>query len=307
MYKATKTLQAIEEQILSDQGEKYRKYLRWNIMNAEDAFKTDKIPFRNHLGASVIGKKCARAIWYSYRWCKLPEIEGRVLRLFNRGHLEEARFISALECIEVTVHSKQTNGKQFKFPLHNEHFGCSLDGVAVGLPELSAGTAALNEYKTCNDKSFLDVSKNGVQESKPEHYIQMNIGMRLANLPVALYLAVNKNNDELHGEYIALDTSIADQYCERAEKIIWLEQPPPRISESPGWFECKWCDHYNICHQKAPIHKNCRSCKYAEPSQDESYAGCWFCKRTGQVIENGSIGSNEGPLFTTCEHYDPAA
>ena len=45
--------------------------------------------FRSHLGASVIGNKCKRAIWFNFRWVKKPEFSGRQLRLFNRGHKEE--------------------------------------------------------------------------------------------------------------------------------------------------------------------------------------------------------------------------
>lgn len=47
---------------------------------------------RGHLGASVIGNRCARAVWYGFRWAYQERHLGRILRLFSRGHEEEPRF-----------------------------------------------------------------------------------------------------------------------------------------------------------------------------------------------------------------------
>jgi hypothetical protein len=58
---------------------------------------------RPHLGASVIGKECLRSIWYGWRWASLVHFEGRMLRLFNRGHEEEPRFVRWFERIGAAV------------------------------------------------------------------------------------------------------------------------------------------------------------------------------------------------------------
>lgn len=57
--------------------------------------------FRRHLGASIIGRDCEREIYYSHRWASPPSFEGRVLRLFNRGHEEEPRFIKWMRMIGI--------------------------------------------------------------------------------------------------------------------------------------------------------------------------------------------------------------
>ena len=44
---------------------------------------------RPHLGFSVIGRECLRAVWYGWRWVTNGKHEGRVLRVFRRGKLEE--------------------------------------------------------------------------------------------------------------------------------------------------------------------------------------------------------------------------
>src|SRR5688572_4793950 len=80
------------------------------LMHDIDQYAIDTYyePFRWHLGASIIGHECSRYLWFSFRWCARDEGEatkrdanshanlGRKLRLFNRGHREEARFIEYL-------------------------------------------------------------------------------------------------------------------------------------------------------------------------------------------------------------------
>lgn len=56
---------------------------------------------RNHLGASLIGRKCRRELWYSFRWATDTKHKGRMLRLFNRGHREEDRFVDWLRQVGV--------------------------------------------------------------------------------------------------------------------------------------------------------------------------------------------------------------
>ena len=52
--------------------------------------------FRDHLGASIIGKSCERALWYDFRWVTPSRFSGRLLRLFETGQLEEDRMVRNL-------------------------------------------------------------------------------------------------------------------------------------------------------------------------------------------------------------------
>ena len=58
---------------------------------------------RKHLGASIIGKKCAKQIWYNFRhaiagdFSSKNRTHGQMLRLFNRGHREEDAIRPILE------------------------------------------------------------------------------------------------------------------------------------------------------------------------------------------------------------------
>ena len=59
--------------------------------------------FRTHLGASLIGKACERALWYDFRWTTKAKFPGRVLRLFETGNREEERLVRNLRRTGATV------------------------------------------------------------------------------------------------------------------------------------------------------------------------------------------------------------
>ena len=68
IYLATKTLNAIDETIQSDQGAKFRQCLQKVLPHIGDAYRGEAELFRSHMGASGIAKECGRAIWYGFRW-----------------------------------------------------------------------------------------------------------------------------------------------------------------------------------------------------------------------------------------------
>jgi hypothetical protein len=287
-YRAQKTYDAINAAIEADSGNSFRQWEGIILPHITDAYRVDDMPFRHHLGASTIGSKCGRAIWYSFHWTTRPAFSGRMLRLFNRGHLEEGRFIAMLQMINVQVFQQDANGKQFRISDCAGHYGGSGDGVGLGIPDLNAGQYALLEFKTHGDKSFVSLTAKGVKESKPEHYVQMNQYMGKMGYGCALYGAVNKNTDELHLELVAFDKPNYEQHLDRAHKIVWMKTPPTKINESPGWFECRFCDHRDVCHMDAAPDRNCRTCGYSEPIDDGVNGGSWHCSKHNAIIPKNS-------------------
>jgi hypothetical protein len=273
MQIATKTLAAIEAALIKDQGAKYRGLLKDLMPTASDAYSTKEEDFRNHLGASLIGRECARELWFSFHWCTLERFDGRMLRLFNTGHLAEPKMVALLKLIGCQVWQIDANGKQFRINGHRGHFGGSMDGVAVGIPDLPEGLAAITEFKTHGEKSFVKLVADGVRVAKPEHVTQMNIYMGKNSLTWAFYMAVNKNTDELHAELIPFDPTQYQRYLDRSAMIIDSATPPPRISNTPGFFKCKFCSHIKLCHLDMLPVKNCRTC-ISSRILDE---GKWAC------------------------------
>lgn len=290
---------AIEEAIARDQGARFRGFERHTMAALDDAYRDEQEDFRSHMGASLMGGKCGRAIWYSFRWATKSNFSGRMQRLFNRGHLEEGRFIAMLLTIGAhVVQVDPATGKQYRITGSSGHYGGSGDGVACRLPGLDPNTWAVTEFKTHNEKSFLNLVKEGVRGAKFEHWVQMQQYMRKMGLTVALYMAVNKNTDELYCEWVVLEHEPADMFIDRADKIIWMNRAPERIGSppSPGNWDCKFCDHKPVCFQKAKPAVNCRSCVHAEPVVSAESTGVWYCNKWfGNIPKSGQL--------VGCQHW----
>jgi hypothetical protein len=280
VHLALKTQKAIDLMLETDQGATYRQTLGRVIPYMGDAFRGADEVFRSHIGASMIGRKCARAIWYGFRWVKKPRFPARILRLFNRGHLEEARFIALLLSIGVKVFQQDANGNQFRISELGGHFGGSGDGVGLGVPDIPADQYCVLEFKTHSRKSFDKLVKEGVKKAKPEHFTQMQTYMRKMAIGYALYGAVCKDDDDIYWEIVTLDPIHADEYIQRGRTIVLMRTPPDKISQSPGWFECKYCEYKTICHGGSSMEMNCRTCRYSEALPD----GSWLCNKHGHIM-----------------------
>lgn len=269
---------------------------------------------RYHLGASQLGDRCIRKVFYGFRKAANVRHTGRLLRLFNRGHEEEFRLVrwlrmAGFEVRDYTQRLCRGGGKyvlfdwdekipyafedvstsphhiqlaiqegialeQYGFSALAGHFSGSSDGRLRG-PGLPDGWG-LTEFKTHNDKSFQQLKQKGVLTSKPVHYVQMQIYMAALRLPWGLYAAVNKNDDEVYTEVVHAKPELADQYSDRALAIIQAKEAPQRLSNDPSWWECRFCDYREVCHyDKAPA-KGCASCAMARPDIEN---GGWQCGR----------------------------
>lgn len=285
-------------------------------------------PFRRHLGGSMIGEKCERKLYYSFRWFQKPNFDGRILRLFDRGHSEEFKNVALLRSvgIEVRAYSQRlvheadidayqlldweadwvssglqdvteseyhvTRAAQIGVKLDQwrisdvmGHFGGSLDGEGLAPFDIEiegtgrvipAGTPFLLEFKTHNTKSFVSLVTEGVKAAKPVHWAQMQVYMFKRNLKFALYMAINKNDDDLHIEIVELDAEFAADLILKAERVIHTVAVPNRIGKHPSWHECKFCEYIPICYygEQQNIDRNCRTCVNSVPVD----RGEWHCK-----------------------------
>lgn len=294
VWLATKTLEAIDAGICLDSGNEFKR-LQGNVLpHIGDAYKPEDDDYRSHLGASVIGAECARSVFYGYRWAYKPKprgkkgepalkAESRMRRLWNRGHLEEGRFIAMMLMIGAQVYQQDAEGKQYRMSALGGHFSGSGDGIAVGIPDLPEGVPCLTEYKTHSDDSFDKLKAQGVRLSKAQHYVQMQEYMHHFGLLYALYLAVNKNTEELYGEIVMYDRPTAEHFIDRAKSIVYAEEAPARIrGGNPGFHVCKYmCDHTAVCYHTIEPDRNCRTCQHAFAMPD----GTWQCVLTTTTLD----------------------
>lgn len=245
---------------------------------------------RQHLGASLIGSECHRYLWYTFRWANKPGFDGRMLRLFERGHREEEWIIEELRAIGMRVETvdktkpiDSQTGKhpQFRFKRIGGHFAGSIDGGVLGVLE-ALKTWHLLEVKTSNDKRFIVLQKEGVKKSNPRHYDQMQVYMHELKLKRALYICVNKNDDHIYTERIHYDKDTALAILAKAEVIISAPEPLTKISEDPTWWGCKFCDSRPHCHlgEVEQLQRNCRTCLSSTPLEN----GTWVCEYFSKTL-----------------------
>lgn len=225
---------------------------------------------RPYIGPSSAGINCDRALWYSFRWVLPNHLEGRIVRLFRRGSLEEETAAADLRAIGCVIN--YTGKNQITVPL-GPHVMGHPDGIIFeGLPE-APRTRHVWECKTHNKKSFDSLEKEGVEKSKPGHWIQMQLYMHGTHTERALYYAVCKDDDRIYTERIQYNHEAATRALERLQRIIFSDYAPARITDNPAWYECKMCSFFGICHGGKLPARNCRTCLHSTPDKKDG----WHC------------------------------
>jgi hypothetical protein len=254
-----------------------RKKLAETIKSDIDKWCSDKYNtgHREHLGASVMGEICDRKLWYGFRWIKKVIHDGRIQRLFQVGHNAEPRFAEYLRGIGFNVVLTDNNDKQYRITGCNGHYGGSLDGIGY-----YKQMQYLLEFKTNGTGTgYNGVAAKGIIETKPKHFKQMCQYGKHYGIRYGLYLIENKNDSDITIEIVPLDWNIGTELEKRAQDIISAKIPPAKIAENPAYFECKYCDFVDICHNGAKVEINCRSCRNATAVENAE----WKCNLYGII------------------------
>ena len=250
---------------------------------------------RGYIGASVIGGECKRALWYAFRWVDRGEFTGRMLRLFQTGHLEEPRLVADLRSTGATVWDcDPATGKQFDAQDHGGHMRGHCDGVAKNILGTDRSPHLL-EFKTHSTKSFADLVKKGLQDSKPKHYWQMQWYMGKMKLAKGLYIAKNKDTDELFAAYVEFDEALYQHIRDKAESIIFADRPPEKIHTDSKYYICNMCSFKDVCHGTKTPKFSCRTCVHVTPERNGDAR--WSCAKRpdldGLSIERQRAGCEE--------------
>ncbi|TPM59365.1 oxidoreductase [Mesorhizobium sp. B2-2-4] len=240
------------------------------------------------ISVSTLAEECERKLFYDFRWVSPHEnIPGRTLRIFETGKLEETRWIENLrmigcEVVEFDGTDRDGNPKQIMVETCGGHVRGYLDAEILGLPEAPTKWH-VGEIKSHNTKSFAKLLKDGVRKSKPLHFAQIQTYMHKRGRDRGIYLAVNKDTDELYAERLKLDVEYCLRLEARAQRIIDANDPPAKLYEDPTAkmaFACGWCRHRSVCHEGAAPRSNCRTCLYSSPEQ----GGGWSCARFSKPL-----------------------
>lgn len=266
--------QRIDAAVAADPAAWRRAQAQW-LERCTD-WKDEGNRVRGHLGASVIGRECPRSVALSYRKAS-PDaaVDGRMIRLFNRGHMEEARLAACLQVAGFRLKLISKDGGQISYKTGD------LQGSVDGVIRLQDDSLAVLEFKTMNRKAWDKLEKDG--QIKPEHLAQMQCGMHGLGLKQALYLASCKDTDAIQVYLVGYEgepTEMLNRATDITHGLI-----PPKLSDTD--FRCRFCDHKAFCHSGVAPLASCRTCAHA------SFEG------NGKVVCGVAAGTE------LCQNYAP--
>jgi hypothetical protein len=209
---------------------------------------------RDYLGASRLGVSCERALQYEF--AKAPvdsgrETEGRILRIFERGHVMEDSMITWLRHAGFDLRTRKANGEQFGFSALDGRLQGHVDGVIVAGPD-GFGYPALWECKCLGAKSWRDLAKNRLAVSKPVYHAQIVLYQAYLQLHEhpAIFTALNADTMEIYTELVPFDAALAQRMSDRAIKVIAATDAGellPRAYHDPTHFDCRMCSWQDRC------------------------------------------------------------
>jgi len=213
-------------------------------------------PGREYIGGSVIGKFCERQIQYMVTHTPVDpgkEFDGRLLRVFQRGHMMEAAAIEWLKKAGFAMIEGKQDGGQFGFRSNGGLFRGHCDSIIIAGPYNHGPFPRLWECKALEQKYFNALKKKGLREENETYFGQCQIYMKKFKLTrnPALFTAVNPNRMELYFEDIPYDPGHAQYMEERVERIIRackMGELLPRAIQDKDFFKCKMCSWREQCH-----------------------------------------------------------
>lgn len=251
------------------------------ILDAYEKAGKEKDRRSNGIGISSAGHECDRKLFYDFRWASAIEAwDGRMRKLFKTGEREEAVMIAELKNVGCAVFDRDPEtGNQIRVEGFGGHLSGYLDGVIIP----PGGEDYYNlEVKTHNKKNFEALKEFGVGRAHPKHYTQMQLGVGLdkeagGGLVGAIYIAKNKDDDAVYDEEVPFDQAHFVEQKDRMGKIIFRNDPPPRVKDSHEYPPCSFCSHVALCQlgKQLPVlpQVNCRTCLHSTPERD----GTWSC------------------------------
>lgn len=218
-----------------------------------------RVSFAKYLSISELGHPCSRYLYYTFRnYLPKPKVAGRVQRIFDTGHEQERRIIAGLQQFTLIGNC------QAEVTACDGHLLGKIDAEILELPEAPA-TKHIAEFKSMNDAQFKLTRKEGVESAQFKHFVQFQIYGHLRKLTRYFYLAINKNDEDVHAERGDINSGFATAQISRADRIIHATTPPERIGK-PDSFDCKFCPARDICHFNGAYNINIRNDGTHKPS-----------------------------------------
>ena len=225
------------------------------LIDAALELERDQQEKRTYLGGSRVGVECDRQLQFEFfNTPKDPgkDFDGRILRVFERGHWAEAAMVRWMRLAGVEILTHAPNGEQFGFSEHNGLFQGHCDGIITGGPAEFGPFPRLWENKGVKASKWTGCVKDGLKSYYPVYYAQMIIYMDRFNLQEnpALFSTVNADTMEIYWEPVTFAPMALEQLDAKAKRVLQsclAGELLPRIRQDPNYFSCKWCSFNKRC------------------------------------------------------------
>ncbi len=201
---------------------------------------------RNYIGASSIGAPCERKVWYQYKGQTI-QAQNTLKLSFEIGSRLEAMILDFLEKTDVEVIRPSPD---------NELLFCSDKDIITFCGHMDAilkmphsGEKAILDIKTAKATSFIRFKTLGIRDWNIQYYAQLQSYMGMTGINHAVLLAINKDNSDLHEEWIEFDSIYYEELKMKAKRIMDAEVEPERINKNKLFYQCRMCGYKEKCHE----------------------------------------------------------
>jgi hypothetical protein len=239
-------------------------------------------PRRMYLGMSS-GGRCARQQWYAWLWAGSRELDAASLRRIADGYAGEdiaAARIQAVADVALLTRDPET-GEQWEVADAGGHVRGHLDGVVVG-HTVAPKAKHVWESKVVAEKSLAKFrkikgevgEKAALRQWNFEYWVQAQLYMLHTGMTRHWIVVSSAGCRDWDAARTELDRDQAEYFAERMRSMVQnVDELPERAGETPFHPACRFCDFTAICHEGAPVEKNCRTCRHSKPVDGPD----WIC------------------------------
>ncbi len=200
---------------------------------------------RYYIGASSIGHPCRRYIWYRFNNVVANKIDAKTAITFEIGKQLEQIIVGYLQDANVNIElpSRHNDYLQLWDP-DVELFR----GHADALIHFGPDSFSILEIKTAKNSSFERFKSKGLLVWSESYYAQLQAYMCMSGAKQGVLLAINKDNSELHCEWVNFDSDYYLKLRDKAFAISRSDKEPEKLNQSPLYMTCNRCAFKSICH-----------------------------------------------------------
>jgi hypothetical protein len=217
-------------------------------------------PRRTYLGASSLGDKCERKLWYQFNGYPSAQRRANLIYAAQDGHRSEAVMAERLRKVPgIELWTLDEQGNQYGFTDYDRRFAGHIDGMIRGILQ-APKTLHVWENKALNEKRFKEFrkaldnfgEKQCLANFDFKWYTQSQLYMGYFDVTRHYLTACYAGAREALSCRTEFDRAFFDASRAKALRIIEAKEPPARLSERPEFFECRWCEFREVCHSLKP-------------------------------------------------------